>query len=90
MTYIKASVVAQRLGVKTKTLTEWRSQGKERSKMAAAGSVDRAHRPPRPDLIGGQMATESLQPFAVDCCGVLYYLIGTGRRAPAGFTWVTV
>jgi len=57
--------------------------------MAAAGSVDRAYRPPRLDLNGGHMATEILpQPFALDRRGVLYYLIGTGRRAPAGMTWV--
>ena len=61
----------------------------ESSKMAAAGSVDRAHQPPSPEpWKEAHVAPEILpQPFAVDRCGVLYYLIGTGRRAPAGVTW---
>jgi len=29
------------------------------------------------------------EPLAVDRRGILYCLVGTGRRAPAGMTWVT-
>lgn len=30
------------------------------------------------------------EPLAVDASGILFALLGTGRRAPAGMTWVTV
>lgn len=38
----------------------------------------------------GKMNETIAHPFAVDCRGVLYYLLGTRRRAPVGMTWVTV
>lgn len=37
-----------------------------------------------------EMTETITQPFAVDRRGVLFYVLGTGRRPPVGMTWVTV